>query len=362
MSELFSSLQIRGVTLRNRIGVSPMCMYSAPDGVPQAWHMAHLGSRAVGGAGLVMTEATAVEPIGAISPADAGIWNDKQAAEWTKIAKFVESQGAVPGIQLAHAGRKASRTPPFAGGKRIAEKDGGWIPIAPSAVPYDKGWARPRALDIEDLEVLKREWVSAAARSVKAGFKVIELHYAHGYLMHTFLSPLSNRRKDGYGGNLENRMRYPLEVAAAVRAAITSTMPLFVRISATDWIDGGWDLPDSIEFAKALGKAGVDLVDCSSGGLAPGQVIAPSTGGPKEGYQVPFAAAIRKKAGISTAAVGLITRPKHAESLIKTGKCDLVMLAREMLREPYWPIKAARALGAEPYIPEQYQRAHPRRK
>jgi len=352
MSALFQPLRLRGVELRNRIVVSPMCQYSCVDGVPTDWHLVHLGSRAVGGAALVFAEATAVSPEGRISPGDAGIWNEQQADAFARIAAFVRDQGAAAGIQLAHAGRKASMRAPWEARGAVASGEGGWEPVAPSAVTFSEDYASPRALSESEIGEVVEEFVAAARRADAAGFDVIELHMAHGYLLHEFLSPLSNLRDDRYGGPLENRMRAPLEVVRAVRAAWPEEKSLFVRISATDWVEGGWDLDQSIAFARELAREGVDVVDCSSGGLSTEQEI---DVGP--GYQVPFAAAIRREAGLATGAVGLITEPAQAEEIVAGGSADLVILARQLLREPYWPLRAARELGIEIDWPVQYGRA-----
>ncbi len=354
MSVLFSQLKLRGVTFRNRVFVSPMCQYSSTGGQVGDWHLVHLGSRAVGGAGLVLTEATAVSPEGRISPDDAGIWSDELAERFAPIAAFVRSQGAVAGVQLAHAGRKASTAAPWLGGGPVEAADGGWQPIAPSAEPFAAGHPTPRAMTEADLAAVREQFVAAARRAAGAGFQVVELHVAHGYLLHQFLSPLSNRRDDGYGGTLEGRMRFPLEVAAAVRAAWPEELPLFVRVSATDWVEGGWGPDDTVAFARRLKEAGVDLVDCSSGGLVPNAQVPV---GP--GYQTPFAARVRREAGIASAAVGMITEPFQAEQLVANGEADAVLLARALLRDPYWPLHAAHALGAEGAWPKQYLRARP---
>ncbi|MHC1791053.1 NADH:flavin oxidoreductase/NADH oxidase [Solidesulfovibrio sp.] len=349
-AKLFSPLTIRGVTLRNRIGVSPMCQYCCTDGLADDWHLVHLGSRAVGGAGLVFAEATAVTPEGRIAPGDLGLWNDAHAAALAPVAAFIRRMGAVPGIQLAHAGRKASCLPPWAGGARIvAAKDGGWDVVAPSAIPFFEGEPRPKALGRGGIEDVKQAFVAAARRAVAAGFAVIELHAAHGYLLHQFLSPLSNQREDAYGGSLENRMRLVLEVVAALRGVIPADMPLFTRISATDWMDGGWDLEQSVVLATEMAALGVDVVDVSSGALVPQAHIPVAPG-----FQVPFAAAIRERAGVMTSAVGLITEPEQAEAIVASGQADLVLLAREMLRSPYWAMGAAATLGVEPAWPQQY--------
>jgi 2,4-dienoyl-CoA reductase-like NADH-dependent reductase (Old Yellow Enzyme family) len=354
MALLFEPLTLRGATFRNRIAVSPMCEYSSVDGFAADWHLVHLGSRAVGGAGLVLTEAAGVTADGRISPGDLGIYRDEHVAKLREIVDFIHAHGAIAGIQLAHAGRKASTARPWEGGKRIAPHDGGWEPIAPSAIAFDPADPAPRAMSGEDLEELVRAFVAATHRAVDAGFRVVELHAAHGYLLHEFLSPLSNRRTDRYGGSFENRTRLVREVAAAVRAALPPSHVLFVRISASDWIEGGWSIDESVALARDLKALGVDLIDASSGGLAPQQQIAL-----RPGYQVPFAERIRAEAGIPTGAVGLITEPEQAESILQDGSADIVLLARELLRDPYWPLHAATALGADVAWPVQYQRAKP---
>jgi 2,4-dienoyl-CoA reductase-like NADH-dependent reductase (Old Yellow Enzyme family) len=354
MAHLFEPLTIRSTTFRNRVGMSPMCMYSADEGVPTDWHLAHLGARAVGGVGLVLTEATAVEPRGRISPRDTGIWSDGQATAWRRIAAFLESCGAVPGIQLAHAGRKAGTAVPERGGKPLGDAEGGWEPVAPSALPFARGYRTPRELTGSDLDELVEAWTAAAGRARAAGFVVAELHMAHGYLLHQFLSPLTNRREDEYGGSLENRMSFPLRVARAVRGAWPEEHPLLVRISATDWVPGGWDVDQSVAFVRELAAAGVDLVDCSSGGAVAGASI---PAGP--GYQVPFAEALRRGAGLPTAAVGLVTEAAPADAIVREEKADLVLLGRELLRNPYWTLQAASELGHEPPWPGQYLRAVP---
>jgi 2,4-dienoyl-CoA reductase-like NADH-dependent reductase (Old Yellow Enzyme family) len=299
MSTLFTPLRLRELEFRNRVFVSPMCQYSSPDGMPTDWHLVHLGSRAAGGAGLVFTEATAVSREGRISPDDAGIWSDRHEAAWKPIAHFIAEQGARAGIQLAHAGRKASTAAPWFGGGAVAPDAGGWQPIAPSALPFDAGSPMPREMGTADIEAVTAQFVAAARRALGAGFEVVELHAAHGYLLHEFLSPISNKRTDEFGGSLANRMRVPLQVAKAVREAWPKNLPMFVRISATDWVEGGWDLPQSVEFSKALREIGVDLIDCSSGAMVPNARIPV---GP--GFQVPFAEAIRRDAGIATGAGG----------------------------------------------------------
>ncbi len=351
---LFTPLRLRESTLRNRIAVSPMCQYSAQDGLPNRWHLVHLGSRAVGGAGLVMAEASAVLPEGRISPQDTGIWSDAHADAWAPIARFVTEQGAVAGIQLAHAGRKASTDVPWRGGKPVAEAAGGWRPVGPSPLPFNEGYPVPHALSTDEIDAIVGAFRDAARRAEQAGFELVEIHMAHGYLLHQFLSPLANQRTDEYGGPIENRMRFAVEVARAVREAFPVERPVFARISATDWADGGWDLEQSVVLARELHEAGVDLVDCSSGGLVPRATIPLAPG-----YQVPFAEAIRARANILSGAVGLITDPTQAEAIVAGGQADLVFLAREMLRDPYWPLHAAQTLGADAAWPDQYLRARP---
>jgi len=348
---MFTPLPIRGVTLRNRIAVSPMCQYSSEDGFANDWHLVHLGSRAVGGAALVFTEATAVTPEGRISPADLGIWKDEHIPNLARIARFVASQGAVPGIQLAHAGRKASTQVPWVGTQAIPAGDGGWQPAGPSPLPFRESDPAPRELTVPGIERVVEAFAAAARRALAAGFRVIEIHAAHGYLLHEFLSPLVNQRGDGYGGTFAGRIRLALEVAQAIRCVWPEDLPLFIRISAQDWAPGGWSLADSVELARAVRPLGVDLVDCSSGGAVPWAKI--ETG---PGYQVPFAEAIRREAGVLTGAVGMITEPAQANEIIARGQADLVLLARELLRHPYWPLHASRALGAAPPVPPQYRR------
>jgi 2,4-dienoyl-CoA reductase-like NADH-dependent reductase (Old Yellow Enzyme family) len=350
--QLFEPLTIGDVTLRNRIAVSPMCEYSAVDGLPNDWHVVHLGSRAVGGAALVFTEATAVSAEGRISPGDTGIWNDAQRDAWSRIAAFIASQGAAPGIQLAHAGRKASTDVPWRGGRALAASNGAWTPLAPSAIAFDDGYAMPDALDVAGIGKVVADFRTAAVRSREAGFRVIEIHAAHGYLLHEFLSPLTNLRSDAYGGSLENRARVLREVVATVREVWPAPHPLFVRVSATDWAEHGWDIDECVELARWLKSDGVDVIDCSSGGAVP-HVKIPAA----PGYQVPFATRIRRDAGIATAAVGLITDATQANAIIERGDADLVLLAREMLRDPYFPRRAAHELGVKIDVPLQYQRA-----
>lgn len=354
MHELFSRLSFRDISFRNRIFVSPMCQYSSQEGMPSDWHLVHLGSRAVGGAGLVMVEASAVSPEGRITPGDLGIWNDAQAEGFQRITRFIREQGASPAIQLAHAGRKASARIPWEGSGYLKPGSGGWETIAPSAVAFNHDSPLPREMSQGDIQQLIRSFQDAARRSHAAGFEVIELHMAHGYLLHQFLSPLSNQRQDAYGGDFEGRVRLPLELVQAVRSAWPHGKPLFVRISATDWVDGGWDLPQSVELARRMKDLGVDLIDCSSAGAVPHARIPV---GP--GYQVAFAEVIRKEARIATGAVGLIVNPKQAHDIIAHGQADAVFIAREMLRHPYWPLHAAHALHAKIKWPEPYERAKP---
>ncbi|NCT68600.1 MAG: NADH:flavin oxidoreductase/NADH oxidase [Rhodanobacteraceae bacterium] len=349
---LFEPLTIGDVTLRNRIAISPMCEYSATDGMPDDWHLVHLGSRAVGGAGLVFTEATAVSPEGRISPADTGIWNDTQRDAWARIVAFIGSQGAAAGIQLAHAGRKAGTDAPWRGGKPLGLAHGGWVPFAPSALAFDDAHLVPQALDAAGLAKVVADFRAATARARDAGFHVVEIHAAHGYLLHEFLSPLCNRREDAYGGSLTNRARLLREVVAAVRAEWPAPRPLVVRVSATDWAEGGWDIDECVELARWLKRDGVDLIDCSSGGAVPHAKVPAAPG-----YQVPFAARIRREAGIATGAVGLITEPRQAADILARGDADLVLLARESLRDPYFPRRAAAELGVAIEAPPQYRRA-----
>lgn len=352
MIHLFTPLHIRQTKFHNRVFVSPMCQYSSDDGMPTDWHLVHLGSRAVGGAALVMVEATAVSPEGRISPWDSGIWSDAHAAAFQRITHFIKEAGSVPGVQIAHAGRKASTDAPWRGGKPLSPEQGGWQPVAPSAIPFDSRSPVPRELSKADLDVIVNQFVDATRRSRVAGFETVEIHMAHGYLLHEFLSPLSNHRSDEYGGSLENRMRFPLRVARAVREAWPDHLPLLVRISTTDWVERGWDIEQSVEFAKQLKPIGVDLIDCSSGGAVPGAKIPV-----QPGYQAPFAERIRREVGILTGAVGLITKAKQAERILADGQADVVLLARELLRDPYWPLHAAEDLGLEAPWPHQYARA-----
>ena len=350
---LFSPLEIRGVRLRNRIGVSPMCEYSSVDGFANDWHFVHLGSRAVGGAALVMTEATAVLAEGRISPQDLGIWKDEHIPALARIFRFIEDQGAVPAVQLAHAGRKASTAAPWAGGGAMDESHYGWRPIfAPSPIAFSKSSATPDALDAAGIARVVEAFAAAAKRALAAGAKIVEIHAAHGYLLHEFLSPLSNSRTDAYGGSFDNRTRIVREVVEAVRSVWPADYPLFVRISSTDWTEGGWTIADSVALAKQLQPLGVDLMDCSSGGVIPGVAI-PA----RPGYQVPFAQQVRTEGGIKTAAVGMITEPAQANQIVLEGQADMVLLARELLRDPYWPLRAADELHQDGPWPKQYLRA-----
>ena len=352
MSKLFEHFTLRGIEFRNRLWVSPMCQYSSIDGMPTDWHLVHLGSRAVGGSGLVMVEATAVSPEGRISPDDSGIWSDDHAEAFKRITAFIKEHGSVAGIQLAHAGRKASTWAPWKGDGLVTPDKGGWEALAPSAVRFADNYPEPREMTTDDIQKAVDDFAAAARRSVDAGFEVTEIHAAHGYLLHEFLSPLSNQRTDEYGGSIDNRMRFPLAVVSAVRAEVPERLPVFVRISATDWAEGGWDLEGSVLFCQRLQDLGVDLVDVSSGGLVPDAKI---TVGP--GYQVPFAREIRHRAGISTAAVGMITEPLQAQDILQNGDADAVFIARQFLREPYLAFRAAKELGGNVSVPKQYGRA-----
>ncbi|PSK89247.1 NADH:flavin oxidoreductase/NADH oxidase [Taibaiella chishuiensis] len=355
MALTFAPLTIQGITLRNRIIVSPMCQYSAIDGFANDWHLVHLGSRAVGGAALVIQEATAVSPEGRISPDDLGLWQDAHIEKLRQITTFIKAQGAYAGIQLAHAGRKASTAAPWKGNHQIAVADGGWTTLAPSAIAFREADVPPVALDKAGIAQVTEDFGAAAKRAVAAGYDVVELHAAHGYLIHQFLSPLSNKREDDYGGSFENRVKLLLELVARVRRELKAGMPLWVRISATDWVDGGWTLEDSIRLSALLKDNGVDLVDVSTGGLVTGVRI------PLEpGYQAPFATAIKQATGVLTGAVGLITEATHIESLLQEGKADVVLLARELLRDPYFPMHAAQQLGEDYMFPPQYERAKPK--
>ncbi len=354
MSELFSPYRLRDVTLRNRVAVSPMCEYSSVDGFAGDWHVVHLGSRAVGGAGLVLTEAIAVTADGRISPQDLGIWQDEHVAELARIARFCKAQGAQWGTQLAHAGRKASTYRPWDGHGAVAVGAGGWTPVAPGTDAFDPTYPVPAALDEAGIAAIVRAFADGARRTLAAGGTVIEIHGAHGYLVHEFLSPLVNRRTDRWGGSFENRTRLALEIVRAVRGVWPERLPLFVRLSATDWVADGWDVEQTVALARLLREEGVDLIDVSSGGAVP---VPPGTIPAAPLYQTPFAERVRREAGISTGAVGMITEPADAEAIIADGRADLVFLARELLRDPYWPLFAARALGAEIAWPPQYRRA-----
>jgi 2,4-dienoyl-CoA reductase-like NADH-dependent reductase (Old Yellow Enzyme family) len=349
---LFSPLCLRELIFKNRIFVSPMCQYSSIDGMPTDWHLVHLGSRAVGGAGLVMVEATAVVPDGRISPNDAGIWSDDHTEAYQRIAAFISAQGSIPGMQIAHAGRKASTARPWQGGNPLKTDDGGWQPLAPSPIPFADNDDVPREMSPAEIDGLVKRFAEAAKRALTAGFKVIEIHMAHGYLLHSFLSPLSNHRTDAFGAGFEGRARFPLQVAEAVRDVWPASLPVFIRISATDWVNGGWDLNQSVRFSRKLREIGIDMIDCSSGGLVSHAKIPVAPG-----FQVPFAAAIRREVKIPTGAVGLITDPHQAEQTLVCGEADAIFLARQMLRDPYWPLHAARALGEDIPWPAPYARA-----
>ncbi len=355
--DLLSPLTIRGVTFRNRIVMSPMCQYCATEGLADDWHLVHLGSRAVGGAALVFVEATAVTRDGRISSGDMGIWDDRHVEPLARIARFVHARGAVAGIQLAHSGRKASCDVPWNGGARLkTPEQGGWMAVAPSPIPFNEDDPTPVPLDEAGIDGIVAAFEAAARRALAAGFRVLEIHSAHGYLLHEFLSPLSNHRTDRYGGSLENRMRLPLRVAESLRRLMPRELPLFIRISATDWVEGGWDVEQSVFLAKHLRELGVDLIDVSSGALVPKARIPVG-----KGYQVPFARRIRDEAEIRTGAVGLITEPYHADEIVTGGDADLIFLGRELLREPYWAWKAQHELGEEPAWPTQYGYAVKRR-
>ncbi len=351
-AKLFEPIELRGVTARNRIMLAPMCQYCAPEAVPHDWHFVHLGSRAVGGAGIVMTEAISVEPAGRISGYDLGLWNDEQERAFARIAAFIGEQGAIAGIQLGHAGRKAWRTRPWEGRQPLSPPEGQWEIIGPSAVPWQEGDPIPREMTTEDIARVIERFTDAARRALRAGFRLVELHAAHGYLFHSFFSPLSNKRTDGYGGDFSGRTRLLLEAVEAVREVWPSDLPLFVRLSATDWVEGGWTVDDSVELAKRLAAAGVDVIECSSGGNTPQQDIPVHPG-----YQVPLAEKVRRQAGVKTAAVGLISEPAFAEEIVASGRADIVVLGRMLLWDPYWPHHAAKALKAEVKLPIQYERS-----
>lgn len=354
MSALFEPLTLRSLTLPNRIGIPPMCQYSATDGLAGDWHAQHYGCRAVGGAGLLIVEASAVLPEGRISPGDLGLWNEAQIGPLARLARLIESQGAVPAIQLAHAGRKASVGRGWEAQRSLSTEAGGWTAVAPSAIAFE-GYAEPQALDAAGIAAVVGAFAAAAGRALTAGFRMIEIHAAHGYLLHQFLSPLSNRRGDEYGGSFANRVRLTREVVAAVRAVWPQELPLLIRLSATDWVEGGWDIEQTVALCRLLKEDGVDLVDVSSGGLIPTAKI---PAGP--GFQVPFATRIRQEVGLPVAAVGLITGAEQAEAIVANGEADLVLVGREILRNPYWPLQAAQALGVAAAWPAQYLRAMPR--
>jgi 2,4-dienoyl-CoA reductase-like NADH-dependent reductase (Old Yellow Enzyme family) len=356
MPHLFEPLTLRGVTFRNRIGMAPMCQYSTQgDGIPTDWHMAHYGARAAGGAGLILLEATAVEARGRITPGDLGIWSDDHIEPLARLAHFIKSQGAVPGIQIGHAGRKAGTARPWEGGRPLSDEQGGWEVVAPSAIPFDKGYRTPHELTPAQIAEVQAAFRAAARRTKEAGFDVLELHGAHGYLIHSFHSPISNQRTDHYGGSFENRIRFTLETVAAIRQEWPEDKPMLIRLSCTDWLTGGWVVEETVELARRLREMGVDLIDCSSGGS---RTDAQPLLGP--GYQVPLSEAVRTGADIPTATVGLITAPSHADEIIRNRRADLVLLGRELLRTPYWPIQAALALGQRDRapIPAQYLRGY----
>ena len=354
MAQLFDPLSIRGITLQNRIVVSPMCQYSSEDGFANDWHLVHLGSRASGGASLVFTEATAVTPEGRISPEDLGLWKDEQIDFLSRIVRFMKSQGTVPGMQIAHAGRKGSTQRPWEGSSKVPLDKGGWVPIAPSAVAFSDTYPMPRAMAKEEIRKVVEAFAQTARRALEAGFQVLEIHAAHGYLAHEFFSPLSNFRQDEYGGSFENRTRIGREIVSAVRKVWPENLPLFIRISATDWKEGGWGVDQAVELAKSLKPLGVDLVDCSSAGLVVDQKI---VAGP--GFQVPFAERIRRDADILTATVGLIETKEQVVDILAKNQADLVLMAREFLRDPYWPLRTARELKQKISWPAQYLRAAP---
>ena len=353
MSKLFSPITIRGEEIRNRVFVAPMCQYSSAteDGRCSGWHTVHYGTRAVGGAGLVVLEASAVRPDGRISPQDLGLWNDSHVEAMGPVVDAIVSNGSVPAIQLAHAGRKAGHTKPWEGGHQLNSSNGGWDNIAPSPIAFQEDWDAPREMTLEDIGQVIADFANSARLAVNAGMKVIELHMAHGYLACEFLSPLSNERTDQYGGSLENRVRFPLEVTRAVRKAIPDSMPLFVRVSATEYMENGWDVDECVDFSRMLKEDGVDLIDCSSGGNSSTQTLTPFPG-----YQVQFSARIRSEAEVTTGAVGLITEAAQAEKILEDGEADVILLARELLRNPYWPIQAQIELDGAADWPDQYKR------
>ncbi|PTY07396.1 oxidoreductase [Opitutaceae bacterium EW11] len=351
---LFDPFSLKSLTLRNRVGVSPMCMYSAVDGVANDWHLVHLGARAVGGAGLIITEATAVAPKGRITPSDLGLWSDAQVEPLARATRFMREHGAVPGIQLAHAGRKASAESPWAGSRHIADSAGGWPVVGPSEIAFGGDLTKvPRALSIPELQAFQANFVAAAKRALAAGYEWLEIHSAHGYLLHQFLSPISNHRTDEYGGSFDNRIRLVRETTRAVRAVWPERLPLTIRLSCTDWVEGGWTVEETVELCRRLKEDGIDLVDCSSGGMTPNAKV--PTG---PGYQVLFAERIRREVGLPTAAVGLISEPEQAEEIVHREKADLVLIARASLRDPHWPLHAAKALGQAAKLPppKQYLR------
>ena len=353
MSILFSPLKIRGLEVKNRCWVSPMCQYSSEDGFANDWHFVHLGTRAVGGAGLVMTEAAAVSPEGRISPSDLGIWKDEQIQQLKRITNFLKQQNCVSAIQLAHSGRKGSTKKPWENSENmVTQNDGGWTPVAPSPIAFDHQSDTPKELSIEEINELVSCFVKAAERAESAGFECIEIHMAHGYLAHEFLSPISNKREDEYGNNLKGRMKFPLDIIREIKKVISDKIILLVRISATDYVENGWDLNQSIEFCSELKNLGVDLIDCSSGGSSPAQKI-----NPEPNYQVPFSSKIRKETGIKTGSVGLITDSQQAEEILKYNHSDVIFLGREFLRNPYWPLKAKNELDGEIIAPNQYKRS-----
>ena len=352
MNNLFSGIKIKRTELKNRIAVSPMCQYSASNGFASDWHTVHYGTRASGGAGLIIQEATAVSPEARISPEDLGIWSDDHVEPLKKITEFIKSQNSVPGIQLAHAGRKASTYSPFKGSGELKPADGGWQVYGPGEEPFSPNYPKPAEMSKHDIDKAVADFAKAAERSVKAGYEIIELHFAHGYLVHQFYSPLSNIRKDAFGGNFENRTRIAFEIVKAVKDVLPEEYPLIARISCTDWVEGGWSIDDSVKFAALLKEAGIDIIDCSSGGNV---MKAEIPLGP--GYQVPFAERIKKESGIMTGAVGLITSPEQADQIIRSGQADIILMGRELLRNPYWPQKAAKKLGFDIEIPKQYLRA-----
>jgi 2,4-dienoyl-CoA reductase-like NADH-dependent reductase (Old Yellow Enzyme family) len=351
-AHLFDPLPLREATARNRIMVSPMCQYCAQDGIPNEWHFVHLASRAVGGAGIVMTEAAAVEPRGRITPFDLGLWNDKQEHAFSRIATFVRGQSAIPGIQLAHAGRKASHSRPWEGRAPLRPEQGGWEVVGPSPIPWDSADLTPHALSVEEISLLAGKFRSAAKRALAAGFQLLEIHGAHGYLFHSFLSPLTNQRKDGYGGDFNGRARFLLETIKAIREVWPTRLPLFVRLSATDYLEGGWTMVDTVRLAGLLQAGGVDAIDCSSGGLGPCEAIRVYPG-----YQVPFAETVRRESGVKTVAVGLIRDPALAEEIVANHRADLVAVGRMSLWDPYWPIHAEKVLRGKAELPVQYERA-----